>query len=166
MCRVEQLKSRGLSLCHFVYRGYTKPIKTKLAAAASSLRVSLPTRPGSKRTAIPAHAKVCSAWLAGPSRTGRVPPASTAAPAGKCHEGCALGNENEGIDETQSKAFILYLLSYHRPVTEVLAPQRLDVSAEYKRGFEGMVDQSVSLDPSEGARRSHQGDRRQDAGAA
>ena len=53
---------------------------------------------------------------------------------------------NEGIDDTLRKAFILYLLSHHRPMAEVLAPQRLDVSAEYKRGFEGMVDQPVSLD--------------------
>jgi hypothetical protein len=28
---------------------------------------------------------------------------------------------------------------------EVLAPQRLDISAEYKRGFEGLVDEPVSL---------------------
>jgi predicted nucleotidyltransferase component of viral defense system len=54
--------------------------------------------------------------------------------------------ENEGIDETLRKAFIVYLLSHNRPMAEVLAPQRLDISAEYRRGFEGMVDQPVSLD--------------------
>ena len=53
---------------------------------------------------------------------------------------------NEGIDETLRKAFIVYLLSHNRPMAEVLAPQRLDIAAEYKRGFEGMVDQPVSLD--------------------
>jgi predicted nucleotidyltransferase component of viral defense system len=53
---------------------------------------------------------------------------------------------NEGIDETLRKAFVVYLLSHGRPMAEVLAPQRLDISAEYKRGFEGMVDQAVSLD--------------------
>jgi len=53
---------------------------------------------------------------------------------------------NEGIDETLRKAFIVYLLSHNRPMAEILAPQRLDISAEYKRGFEGMVDQAVSLD--------------------
>src|SRR6185437_14767774 len=52
----------------------------------------------------------------------------------------------EGIDDTLRKAFIVYLLSHNRPMAEVLAPQRLDISAEYKRGFEGMVDQPVSLD--------------------
>jgi predicted nucleotidyltransferase component of viral defense system len=53
---------------------------------------------------------------------------------------------NEGIDETLRKAFIVYLLSHNRPMAEVLAPQRLDISAEYKRGFDGMVDEPVSLD--------------------
>jgi hypothetical protein len=31
-------------------------------------------------------------------------------------------------------------------MAEILAPARLDISAEYKRGFEGMVDQPVTLD--------------------
>jgi hypothetical protein len=31
-------------------------------------------------------------------------------------------------------------------MAEVLAPARLDISAEYKRGFEGMVDTPVTLD--------------------
>ena len=53
---------------------------------------------------------------------------------------------NEGIDDMLRKAFIVYLLSHNRPMAEVLAPQRLDISAEYRRGFEGMVDQPVSLD--------------------
>lgn len=53
---------------------------------------------------------------------------------------------NEGIDNTLRKAFIVYLLSHNRPMAEVLAPQRLDMSAEYRRGFEGTVEQPVSLD--------------------
>jgi predicted nucleotidyltransferase component of viral defense system len=53
---------------------------------------------------------------------------------------------NEGIDDMLRKAFIVYLLSHNRPMAEVLAPPRLDISAEYKRGFEGMVEQPVSLD--------------------
>jgi len=44
------------------------------------------------------------------------------------------------------KAFIVYLLSHHRPMAEVLVPARLDISAEYKRGFEGMVDAPVTLE--------------------
>ena len=31
-------------------------------------------------------------------------------------------------------------------MAEVLAPARLDISVEYKRGFEGMVDEPVALD--------------------
>lgn len=53
---------------------------------------------------------------------------------------------HEGIDETLRKAFVVYLLSHGRPMAEVLAPQRLDISAEYKHGFEGMVNDPVSLD--------------------
>jgi len=52
----------------------------------------------------------------------------------------------EGVDDTLRRAFVVYLLSHNRPMSEVLAPQRLDISAEYKRGFEGMVDEPVSLD--------------------
>jgi predicted nucleotidyltransferase component of viral defense system len=51
----------------------------------------------------------------------------------------------EGIDDKLRKAFIVYLLSHDRPMDEILAPQLLDVSAEYKRGFEGMTHDSVTL---------------------
>lgn len=53
---------------------------------------------------------------------------------------------HEGVHDNLRKAFIVYLLSHDRPMAEVLAPARLDISAEYKRGFEGMVDQPVTLD--------------------
>jgi hypothetical protein len=53
---------------------------------------------------------------------------------------------HEGIDDTLRKAFIVYLLSHHRPMAEILAPARLDISAEYKRGFEGMVTEPVTLE--------------------
>lgn len=52
----------------------------------------------------------------------------------------------EGIDDMLRKAFIVYLLSHNRPMADVLAPQRLDISAEYRRGFEGMMEQPVSMD--------------------
>jgi predicted nucleotidyltransferase component of viral defense system len=52
---------------------------------------------------------------------------------------------NEGVDDRLRKAFLVYLVSHNRPMAEVLAPQRLDISAEYKRGFVGMVDRPVSL---------------------
>src|SRR5262249_43405448 len=53
---------------------------------------------------------------------------------------------SEGIDVALRKAFIVYLLSHNRPMAEVIAPQRLDISVEFRRGFEGMVDQPVSLE--------------------
>ncbi|MGA8437803.1 MAG: hypothetical protein WB762_12795 [Candidatus Sulfotelmatobacter sp.] len=39
-----------------------------------------------------------------------------------------------------------YRASTDRPMADVLAPPRLDISAEYKRRFAGMVDQPVTLD--------------------
>lgn len=53
---------------------------------------------------------------------------------------------HEGIHDSLRRAFIVYLLSRDRPMAEILAPARLDISAEYKRGFEGIVDQPATLD--------------------
>jgi hypothetical protein len=53
---------------------------------------------------------------------------------------------NEGIGEEIRKAFIVYILSHNRPVVEVLAPARLDISQEFRRGFEGMTEKPVTLE--------------------
>jgi hypothetical protein len=53
---------------------------------------------------------------------------------------------NEGIDDALRKAFIVYLLSHDRPMSEVLAPRSKDISDEFLRGFEGMTEQAVSRD--------------------
>ncbi len=53
---------------------------------------------------------------------------------------------NEGIDDALRKAFIVYLISHNRPMFEVLAPTRKDISDEFLRGFEGMTPQPVSRD--------------------
>jgi predicted nucleotidyltransferase component of viral defense system len=53
---------------------------------------------------------------------------------------------NEGIDDNLRKAFIVYILSHNRPMAEVLAPARLDISQEFVRGFEGMTDMVVTLE--------------------
>jgi len=53
---------------------------------------------------------------------------------------------NEGIDDNLRRAFIVYILSHNRPMAEVLAPPRLDISLEFERGFEGMTEQPVTLD--------------------
>lgn len=52
----------------------------------------------------------------------------------------------EGIDDSLRRAFIVYLLSHNRPMAEVLAPTRKDISGEYSRGFQGMTKSSASLD--------------------
>ncbi len=52
----------------------------------------------------------------------------------------------EGIDDALRNAFIVYLLSHHRPMSEVLAPTRKDIAQEFERGFVGMTEAQVSLD--------------------
>jgi predicted nucleotidyltransferase component of viral defense system len=53
---------------------------------------------------------------------------------------------NEGIGEEMRKAFVVYVLSHNRPMAEVLAPARLDITQEFARGFEGMTERPVTLD--------------------
>lgn len=53
---------------------------------------------------------------------------------------------NEGIDDDLRRAFIVYLLSHGRPMSEVLAPTRKPIKEEFLRGFEGMTEKPVSLD--------------------
>lgn len=52
---------------------------------------------------------------------------------------------NEGISDKLRKAFIVYLLSHNRPMSEVLEPARLDIAPEFERGFEGMTENPVTL---------------------
>lgn len=58
----------------------------------------------------------------------------------------------EGIDDALRRAFIVYLLSHDRPMSEVLAPTRKDITAEFARGFQGMTDDAVTLDELTAAR--------------
>jgi hypothetical protein len=53
---------------------------------------------------------------------------------------------SEGIDDALRTAFIVYLLSHDRPMSEVLAPTRKDISDEFFRCFEGMTKHPVSRD--------------------
>lgn len=53
---------------------------------------------------------------------------------------------HEGIDDKLRKAFAVYVISHDRPMAELLAPTRRDISEEYTRGFEGMVEEPVSLE--------------------
>jgi predicted nucleotidyltransferase component of viral defense system len=51
---------------------------------------------------------------------------------------------NEGVDDALRQAFIVYLISHDRPMSEVLAPARKDLSLEFLRGFQGMTDHIVT----------------------
>jgi predicted nucleotidyltransferase component of viral defense system len=53
---------------------------------------------------------------------------------------------NEGISDELRKAFVVYILSHNRPMAEVLAPTRQDITQEFERGFEGMTQNPVTLD--------------------
>jgi predicted nucleotidyltransferase component of viral defense system len=53
---------------------------------------------------------------------------------------------NEGISDNLRRAFIVYLLSHGRPMSEVLAPTRKPIQEEFLRGFEGMTEKPVALD--------------------
>jgi len=51
----------------------------------------------------------------------------------------------EGIDQALRRAFVVYLISHNRPMSEVLAPTRKDISGEFERGFQGMTEEPVAL---------------------
>ncbi len=53
---------------------------------------------------------------------------------------------NEGIGDELRRAFIVYLLSHDRPMSEILAPTRRNIAPEFARVFEGMTDKPVTLD--------------------
>ncbi len=52
---------------------------------------------------------------------------------------------NEGTGATLRSAFLVYILSHNRPMSELLRPARLDVAQEFERGFVGMTEQPVTL---------------------
>ncbi len=53
---------------------------------------------------------------------------------------------NEGIDDRLRAAFIVYLVSHHRPIERLLAPARRDMREEFERGLAGMMEAPVALD--------------------
>jgi hypothetical protein len=53
---------------------------------------------------------------------------------------------NEGIGDDLSRAFVVYLISHDRPISEVLVPRRKDISQEFAHGFDGMTAEPVTLD--------------------
>ena len=57
----------------------------------------------------------------------------------------ATGSATEGIDDALRQAFIVYLLSYDRPMGEVLSSRQKDIRQEFERGFTGMTRKPVEL---------------------
>jgi predicted nucleotidyltransferase component of viral defense system len=52
---------------------------------------------------------------------------------------------NEGITDKLRQAFIVYLLSHDRPMSEVLAPTLVDIKSAFEHGFSGMTREPVEL---------------------
>jgi predicted nucleotidyltransferase component of viral defense system len=52
---------------------------------------------------------------------------------------------NEGITDDLRQAFIVYLLSHDRPMSEVLAPTLINIESAFTRGFSGMTRDPVEL---------------------
>lgn len=53
---------------------------------------------------------------------------------------------NEGVSDALRSAFLIYILSHHRPMADVLAPARKPLDEDFRRGFEGMTSEPVALD--------------------
>jgi len=52
---------------------------------------------------------------------------------------------NEGISDDLRKAFIVYLISHDRPISEVIVPRRKDIATEFAHGFEGVTTETVAI---------------------
>lgn len=54
--------------------------------------------------------------------------------------------ENEGINDELRRAFLVYMISHDRPMFEVLAPPRRDLTERFTREFEGMTEKPVKIE--------------------
>jgi predicted nucleotidyltransferase component of viral defense system len=61
---------------------------------------------------------------------------------------------NEGISDDLRQAFVVYLLSHDRPMSEVLAPTLINIESAFKHGFSGMTRDPVELADLLAARKS------------
>lgn len=59
---------------------------------------------------------------------------------------------NEGIDDELRRAFIVYLVSHDRLISELVAPRRKNLTQEFAQGFEGMTAEPITLDDLAAAR--------------
>jgi predicted nucleotidyltransferase component of viral defense system len=51
----------------------------------------------------------------------------------------------EGLTRPLMEAFLVYLVSHNRPMSEILDPHRLDLTQEFERNFAGMTTEPVAL---------------------
>jgi len=54
--------------------------------------------------------------------------------------------DNEGLTEEIRKAFVIYLASHPRPMSELLSPNEKNIETEFKTQFQGMTVAPVELD--------------------
>ena len=60
--------------------------------------------------------------------------------------------ENEGLTNDLRKTFLIFLISHQRPMAELLAPNRKDISEIYETEFKQMAEVDVPLEQLEEAR--------------
>lgn len=60
--------------------------------------------------------------------------------------------ENEGLTDNLRKTFLIFLISHQRPMSELLAPHRKDISGIYETEFKQMAEVDVPLEQLEKAR--------------
>lgn len=60
--------------------------------------------------------------------------------------------ENEGVDDKIMEAFVIYLSSNNRPMSELLSPQMIDFSKPFEGEFQGMAQTSVTFEELEETR--------------
>ena len=60
--------------------------------------------------------------------------------------------ENEGLTDNLRKTFLIFLISHQRPMSELLAPNRKDISEIYETEFKQMAEVDVPLEQLEEAR--------------
>lgn len=59
---------------------------------------------------------------------------------------------NEGIDRDSFQAFLVYLISHDRPMSEIISPKFKDIRQEFEQGFSGMAFERVSREDLEQTR--------------
>ena len=60
--------------------------------------------------------------------------------------------ENEGLTDNLRKTFLIFLISHQRPMSELLAPNRKDISEIYETEFKQMAEVDIPLEQLEEAR--------------